>query len=162
MSAPLRLLKIYCAGEVTADTVWRMKVISGIHANQEWKMVIEEYVIMLLFYRHQNNTRALGCASVALQCAMLISCCIYLLLVLMRAILVTNKSTDPSSWLQLEQKPPASSHFWKVRIASITEESRPGGAVRCGLRASPTWDCPPAPAAEHEPPASVPARIAPQ
>lgn len=137
MSAPLRLLKIYCAGEVTADTVWRMKVISGIHANQEWKMVIEEYVIMLLFYRHQNNTRALGCASVALQCAVLISCCIYLLLVLMRAILVTNKSTDPSSWLQLEQKPPASSHFWKVRIASITEESRTGligGETACLLQ----------------------------
>lgn len=69
--------------------------------------------------------------------AMCTSCCIYLLLVLMRAILITNKSTDPSSWLQLEQKPPASSHFWKVRIASITEESRTGligGETACLLQ----------------------------
>lgn len=121
MSAPLRLLKIYRAGEVTADTVWRMRVISDIQANQEWKIVTEKYVIMLFVLSASKQHWSRGST---LQCAVCTSCCIYLSLVLMTAVLITNKSTDSSSWLQLEQKSPVSSHFWKVKFASITEQNR--------------------------------------
>lgn len=102
----------------TAETVWRVRTIRGIQANQNMEDINEKRgnnpfcskTECLSLGMHLSNT---------LGCAVCISRCRYLSLLLMTPILVTNKSTDSSSWLQLDLKTPASRSFFffcKVKI----------------------------------------------